>query len=153
MVTYPPAADEPPVRLAAHIDCASSETVELLTRDADKFRTPAVADRYLGRGLSGDIYGREGTVTRIRIGSCELTNVLVAIVPATVGSSKPAPAVVANGLLRRFNVIYDYASQKLYIKPNAHLTERTGSGSASGHRCRRNRGPIETLRALSERGR
>lgn len=119
------ASDEPPVRLAAYIDCASSETVELLTRDTDKFRTPAVTrERYLGRGLSGDIYGREGTMTRVRLGSYELTNVLVAIVPAAVRSKQAgADAVVANGLLRRFNVIYDYARQKLYIKLNARFAE------------------------------
>jgi hypothetical protein len=118
------AADEPPVRLAVYIDCASSEAVELLTREVDKFRTPAVTrERYLGRGLSGDIYGREGTMAKVRLGSHELTNVLVAIVPAAVRSKQAgADAVVANGLLRRFNVIYDYARQKLYIKPNSHFT-------------------------------
>ena len=49
---------------------------------------------------------------------------MAAIVPAAVRSKQVgADAVVANGLLRRFNVIYDYARQKLYLPPNAHFTE------------------------------
>ena len=66
--------DEQPVRLATYIDFASSEALELLTREANKFTLPATTrERYLGRGLSGDIYGQDGTISRMRLGSHELT--------------------------------------------------------------------------------
>ena len=117
--------DEPPVRLAAYIDFASSEALELLTRDANNFTLPAdTKEKYLGRGLSGDIYGREGTISRMRLGSHELTKVVVAIAPAAVRSKQQgADAVVGNNALRRFNVIFDYADRKLHIRPNAHFQE------------------------------
>ncbi len=117
--------DEPPVRLAAYIDFASSEALELLTRDANRFSLPAAMnERYLGRGLSGDIYGHEGTINRMRLGSHELKNVVVAIVPAAIRSRQEgADAVVGNNALRRFNVIFDYANHKLHIRPNSHFLE------------------------------
>ncbi len=117
--------EEQPVRLAAYIDFASSEALELLKRDANKFTLPAATkEKYLGRGLSGDIYGQEGTISRMRLGAHELTNVVVAIVPAAVRSRQDgADAVVGNNALRRFNVIFDYANRKLHIRPNSHFPE------------------------------
>jgi hypothetical protein len=117
--------DEQPVRLTSYIDFASGEALELLTRDANKFTLPtATKEKYLGRGLSGDIYGQEGTISRMRLGSYELTKVVVAIAPAAVRSRQEgADAVIGNNALRRFNVIFDYANRKLHIRPNAHFPE------------------------------
>ncbi len=117
--------DEPLVTLATYIDYASSEALELLDTGANRFGLPAtMKNRYLGRGLSGDINGREGRIARLRLGPYELTNVLVAVAPAEVRSRQGnADAVVANNLLRRFNVIFDYAHQKLHIRPNSHFCE------------------------------
>ncbi len=91
----------------------------------NKFTLPAATkERYLGRGLSGDIYGQEGTISRMRLGSHELTKVVVAIAPAAVRSRQQgADAVVGNNALRRFNVIFDYANRKLHIRPNLHFAE------------------------------
>ncbi len=91
----------------------------------NKFTLPAATkERYLGRGLSGDIYGQEGTISRMRLGSHELTKVVVAIAPAAVRSRQQgADAVVGNNALRRFNVIFDYANRKLHIRPNSHFAE------------------------------
>lgn len=118
-------AGERPVKLAAYIDNASSEALELLTRESNRFCVPAVlAPRYLGRGLSGDIHGQEGTLARLRLGSHELTNVVAAVVPAATRSKQDgADAVLANDALRRFNVIFDYAHSRLHIRPNSHFRE------------------------------
>jgi hypothetical protein len=113
------------VRLAAYIDFASGEALELLTRDANQFTLPeATKQKYLGRGLSGDIYGQEGTISWMRLGAHELKKVIVAIAPAAVRSQQQdADAVVGNNALRRFNVIFDYAGRKLHIRPNSHFLE------------------------------
>jgi hypothetical protein len=34
-----------------------------------------------------------------------------------------ADAIVANNALRRFNVIFDYARQRLLLRPNSHVAE------------------------------
>ena len=116
-------ADEPPARLSAYIDSASRETLELLRRDANRFTLPATTTkRHLGRGLSGDIYGEEGTIARVRIGDHELESVRVAIALASTRSrQRDADAIVGNGVLSRFHVVFDYAGERLHIRPNAHF--------------------------------
>jgi len=117
--------DEPPVRLSTYIDFASREALELLTRDVNRFQLPAeTKSYYLGRGLSGDIFGQEATIARMRIGSQQLTDVRVAIAAASVRSRQDnADGIVGNDALRRFNVIFDYAHAKLHIRPNSSFSE------------------------------
>ena len=117
--------DEPLTRIATYIDSASSEALELLSRPTNRFRIPTTTkERYLGRGLSGDIYGQEGTIARMRIGSHQLTDVLVAVAPAVVRSKqKEADGVIGNNALRRFNVIFDYAHNKMHVRRNSHFSE------------------------------
>ena len=112
-------ADEAPVVLATYIDCASGEALELLERETNTFRMPATtSERLLGRGLSGDIYGKEGRVSRILVGPFALEDVAVMVTPAAVRSKQEgADAVVGNGLLSRFDVVFDYAHQKLHVRP------------------------------------
>jgi len=79
---------------------------------------------YLGRGLSGDIMGKRGIIAKVIIGPYELKNVTAAFADAAVRSKqRGADGVIANNLLRRFNLIFDYAGKKLYLKPNSHIAE------------------------------
>ena len=114
-----------PVQIACYIDYASSEAVELLLKPDQKFAVPnAMKEVYLGRGLSGDINGRIGKIAKVIIGPHEITNVPAAFVAAEVRSKQNgADGVIANNLLRRFNLIFDYARRKLYVKPNSHFLE------------------------------
>ncbi|MHB1192926.1 MAG: hypothetical protein ACYC6F_07740 [Longimicrobiales bacterium] len=112
-------ADEAPVVLATYIDCASGEALELLERETNTFRMPATtSERLLGRGLSGDIYGKDGRLSRVLIGPFALEDVAVMVTPAAVRSKQEgADAVVGNELLSRFDVVFDYAHQKLHVRP------------------------------------
>lgn len=114
---------ENPVTLNCYIDYASSESIELLMKPGQKFSLPEVTEEYyLGRGLSGDIYGKRGKIAKVVIGPYELKNISAAFAPAEVRSKqRGTDAVVANNLLRRFNLIFDYANKKFYIKPNSHF--------------------------------
>jgi hypothetical protein len=114
-------ADEEPVAVSCYIDYASSEAIELLLKPGQKFTVPPSArEAYLGRGMSGDIRGMIGTIARVIIGPHEVLNVPAAFVAAEVRSRQPgADGVIANRLLRRFNLIFDYANRKLYLKPNS----------------------------------
>jgi hypothetical protein len=118
-------ANEDPVSLSCYIDFASSEAIELLLRPDQKFKMPETnGEVLLGRGLSGDITGSRGKIARVMIGPHEMADVQAAFVDAAVRSRQPgAEGIVANGLLRRFNLIFDYAGKKLYLKPNSHNKE------------------------------
>lgn len=74
----------------------------------------------LGRGLSGDIYGQEGDIAWVALGPHRMGDVTVAFTPAEIRSKQPgADAVLGNGLLRRFNCVFDYSGMRLYLKPNS----------------------------------
>lgn len=117
--------DEAPVPISVYIDYASRDAIELLERPGMKYGLPRdTEEAHLGRGLSGDIYGRTGRVARVIIGGHGLLDVSAAIADAKVRSKQDnADAVLGCGALRRFNLIFDYAGKKLYLKPNSHFDE------------------------------
>lgn len=107
-----------PVELACYIDSASAETVECLIRPEQTFNLPEKTEPvYLGRGLSGDIMGSRGMIDKVRIGPFELENLTAAFASADHRSKQPgADGVIGGGLLKHFNLVYDYANLKLYLK-------------------------------------
>jgi hypothetical protein len=109
--------EEDPVRLSSYIDFAAEEALELLDRDTNVFIVPAeTREVYAGRGLSGDIYGAEGRVSRVIIGPYQLEDVLVVVVPAEIRSRQEgADAIIGSGLLRRFNVTFDYSRSRILL--------------------------------------
>lgn len=113
------------IPVAAYIDLASSEAIEMLTREDTKFQLPTdLKDYYLGRGLSGDIYGQRGTISYLKIGSFYLKNVLATFATAETRSKQQgADGVIANNALRRFNLIFDYKKKRLYINPNSSFND------------------------------
>ena len=114
---------EEPVMLSAYIDYAAGEEIELLEKPEMKFNLPQETEEaYLGRGLSGDIYGKTGNIAKLIIGPYELREIEASIAPAEVRSKQDnADAILGVGSLRRFNHVFDYANKKLYIKPNRHF--------------------------------
>ncbi|MFH1679392.1 MAG: aspartyl protease family protein [Candidatus Eisenbacteria bacterium] len=120
--------DAEPVSSDVYIDLAAGEAIEILVRPEMKFPVPVgLEEKYVGTGLSGDIHGGIGRVARIRIGSFELRDVLAAFVPAEVRSKQEgADAVLGGDLLRRFNVVFDYAGGALFLKPSRHYAEPFG---------------------------
>ena len=116
---------ERPTRLSTYIDFAASEPIELLERPGMKVGLPEkTIDAYLGTGLSGDIHGKKGNISKLIIGPYELNDVTASFAPAKVRSKQEnADAVLGSGALRRFNLIFDYSNRKLYMKPNAQFNE------------------------------
>jgi hypothetical protein len=108
------------IPLQVYIDSASGEALELLVRPGQRFILPEdLETRYLGRGLSGDISGLFGQVTRLRLGSFVLENVPTAFPQADVRSRQPgADGILCNGTLMRFHVVFDFSQGKLFLKPN-----------------------------------
>jgi len=115
--------DEEPILLSMYIDYASRQAVELLEKPDMKFSLPEETDEvFIGRGLSGDIYGKKGRISKLIIGSYVLSNVSAVFATAKIRSKQEnADGILGNNSLRRFNLIFDYANKKLYIKPNKYF--------------------------------
>jgi len=77
---------------------------------------------YIGRGLSGDIEGSLGKLSKIWISDFLLSNPVVAF-PDSVSISGTSinsqrEGTVGSQLLSRFDLIFDQGTNSLYVKPN-----------------------------------
>jgi len=118
---------EDPVTISTYIDFAAGETIELLEKPNMKVTIPTkLEEAHLGRGLSGDIYGKTGIISKLIIGPYELNRIKAAFVSSSIRSKQSnADGIIGNGSLKYFNLIFDYKNKKLYLKPNAHyLSDR-----------------------------
>lgn len=109
------------IPMNVYIDLAAGEVLELLVRPDMKFSLPdsLTEERYLGTGLSGDIHGKIGSISRLKMGSLELKDVPTTFPLGEVRSKQEgADGILGNGALRRFNVVFDYSHGVLYLSPN-----------------------------------
>jgi len=109
---------EEPQEMDSYIDLADNAEFVLLVSDSAKFKVPDdVEPVYLGRGLSGDVYGSKGRAALVQLDTYQLKDLAVGFAPERVRSKQPgADAVIGGSLLARFNTVYDYAGGRLYIK-------------------------------------
>jgi len=116
------------VDVALYIDFASGEAVELMTKPGMKFELPdGLEESHLGTGLSGDIHGHTGRIAWFELGGCRFEDVAAVVAPDEVRSKQEgADVVIGNGLLKRFDVVFDYADASravMWLKPNAHFDD------------------------------
>ena len=108
------------IPVAMYIDLASGDAVELLIKEGMKYELPEdLKASHLGTGLSGDIYGYQGRIAAFQLGPFRLPDVAAAFAPGEVRSKQEgADGVIGNGLLNRFNLVFDYRNERLYLEPN-----------------------------------
>ena len=79
-------------------------------------------DDYLGKGLSGDIFGKRAKLREIRIGSFLIFNANVSYPDSTsmvtMHSNKERNGTLGAGILKRFHVIMDYPGRRITLKKN-----------------------------------
>lgn len=118
--------DEEPVLLNVYIDYASSLSLEFTEKTEKKIKPPKTFESdFYGFGLSGEIHGKTGRVSKFIIGKYEFNNVTATFFgkEGRSKSDKSADGVISNDALRRFNLIFDYKNKKLLIKPNKSFNE------------------------------
>ncbi|MBT8252989.1 MAG: aspartyl protease family protein [Bacteroidia bacterium] len=110
-----------PVKLL--IDSGGSDAVWLFE---DEERAIEIPDKnfedFLGRGLSGRVYGKRAKIELLKIGKFEMKRVNVAF-PDSLSISfarkfKERSGTVAGNVLKRFNIIMDYRNGKISLKRN-----------------------------------
>ncbi len=116
------------VPAGTYIDLAAGDAVVILVGEGKKFSAPdGLEEKYLGTGLSGDIHGGVGRISRLRIGPFDLFDVTAAFAPAEVRSKqKGADAILGGDSLRRFDIVFDYAGGALYLRPSRYFAEPFG---------------------------
>lgn len=90
---------------------------------AFSFQPDPFVDDYLGRGLSGDIYGQRGRIDSIALGPFSVKRPLVAFPKGDfiqhLLQINGRNGSLGNELLKRFHLVWDYPNQKIYVYPNA----------------------------------
>lgn len=106
------------------IDTGNSDAVWLFQEQDKKITlpNPQFSD-FLGKGFSGNVYGVRGRIREFSLGKFSFENPLISypdssstqnlkLVENRVGS-------IGSELMKRFDVIYDYPNNKLYLKKNS----------------------------------
>lgn len=111
------------------IDTGSSDALWLF-EDIENGITPKedlFFDDYLGKGLSGSVYGKRSKVKSFQLGEFVLNDVNVAF-PASISIDraklyKERSGSVGGSILKRFNIHFDYTNRKIYFKKNSYYND------------------------------
>lgn len=106
------------------VDTGGSDSVWLF--ENDKIKCPdTFFDDFLGRGFSGDIFGKRSRITSLKLLDMEVKEPTVSF-PSAVSLQSVEMVTgrngsIGSGVLRRFDVVFDYPNQKMYIKKNSNF--------------------------------
>jgi hypothetical protein len=118
--------EDVPVKLL--VDTGASDAIWLSTNSDSRISLPEnhIAT-FLGRGLSGDLYGKKGRIGAIWVGPLVLYEPIVAfpdneLVDQLIGKNDRNGTLGAE-ILRRFYITMDYPGKRLILRPNANLKD------------------------------
>ncbi|MBC9796090.1 retropepsin-like aspartic protease [Sinomicrobium weinanense] len=110
------------------IDSGSSDALWLFRKEKENLVTPENHfEDFLGRGLSGSIYGDRARVEKLQIGQFELKEAKVAF-PDSVSIQHLQNLNERDGslgaeVLKRFNIVFDYGEGKLTLRRNRYFKQ------------------------------
>ncbi len=118
--------EDVPVKLL--VDTGASDAIWLSTNSDNRISLPENhIETFLGRGLSGDLYGKKGRIGAIWVGPLVLYEPIVAfpendLVDQLIGKNDRNGTLGAE-ILRRFYVTMDYPNKRLILRPNSDLKD------------------------------
>lgn len=113
-------AGETPVPVELVIDTGNRAALTLNTGDQTGLSLPEQVIPGHARGVNGEVERLFGRIRHIRLGSFQCDDVIASF---RTPEHEPAPpwakdGALGQGLLCRFNVIFDYRGQRLILEPN-----------------------------------
>jgi len=118
--------EDVPVKLL--VDTGASDAIWLSTNSDSRISLPENhIETFLGRGLSGDLYGKKGRIGAIWVGPLVLYEPIVAfpdneLVDQLIGKNDRNGTLGAE-ILRRFYITMDYTGKRLILRPNGNLKD------------------------------
>nr|WP_299344541.1 aspartyl protease family protein [Allomuricauda sp.] len=118
--------DEKNVPVKLLVDTGSSDALWLFNQPEKGLEVPEQHyEDYLGRGLSGDIFGKRSKVSGIKLGTFEVKDAKVAFpYRESFGFLKDfgdRNGSIGGEVLRRFNVVFDYSRGLVTLKKNGNF--------------------------------
>jgi hypothetical protein len=110
------------------IDSGGSDALWLFNDEERGINIPEkYFDDFLGRGLSGNVYGKRAKVDGFSLGKFKLDRVNVAFPDSTSISFarkfKERSGTISGEVLKRFNIIFDYPNRKISLKRNRNFSD------------------------------
>ena len=113
---------ELPVKML--MDTGSSDAVWLFEDDFINVPETYYED-FLGKGLTGDIYGKRTKINQIKIADFELNNAKAAFPNMetfnTIADFGNRNGSLGGEVLKRFDMVFDYANQKITLRKNSNF--------------------------------
>lgn len=107
------------------IDTGMTDALWLFSSNSDSTSKDKKHEGYLGKGLSGDIFGTRGRIAVVGLGRYNLNSVTVSYPDSVALTTIPDSEVsgrdgtLGNEVLSRFNLIIDYPHNRLIFRPNS----------------------------------
>ncbi len=107
------------------IDIGNSDALWLFQNTKSEIKIPEKNfDDYLGKGFSGDIFGKRTRIASFKINAFEFENPIIAMPDSSsiksVSMVKNRDGSVGGEILKRFSVIFDYKNNWMYLTKNSH---------------------------------
>ena len=112
--------DKPAFDYRLFIDLGGIYPVSLVIDDRLEIEKPTGEKTLLGYGASGAIRGYQSMLGSLKIGGYELKDVASVMIESTEGGDY-TNTTIGLPILMRFNLIFDYFNERLYLEPNSHF--------------------------------
>ncbi|WP_304198713.1 PDZ domain-containing protein [Flavobacterium alvei] len=105
------------------VDIGNSDAIWLFeNKDNGIFIPPKNFEDYLGKGFSGDVEGKRAQIKKFAFSKFEFNNPIVAFPDSSsiknVRMVKNRAGSIGAEILKRFNLVFDYPNQKMFLKKN-----------------------------------
>ncbi len=108
------------------IDTGNTDAIWLFKEKSNQIVLPKINfDDFLGKGFSGDVFGKRGRIKTFELGDFKLNNPLVAFPDAVsttdIDTIQNRLGSIGAEVMKRFTVVFDYKNQFLYLKKNSNF--------------------------------
>ncbi|MFK7749968.1 MAG: aspartyl protease family protein [Kordia sp.] len=119
---------EPDIPVKLLIDSGGSDALWLFEDKEKNINIPTKKfDDFLGRGLSGSIYGIRSRVKKFNVGKFTFENAKVAFPDSTaiayVKNFKERNGSIGGEILKRFKVIFDYGNKRVRLRKSRYFSD------------------------------
>ena len=120
---------EIPVKLL--LDIGNSDAIWLFQNEFKQIKIPDKNfEDYLGKGFSGDIFGKRAQIKKFAMAKLEFQNPVIAFPDSTsirhVTLVKDRSGSVGSEILKRFTVVFDYPNKKIFLRRNKNFDSPFG---------------------------
>ncbi len=110
------------------VDLGNSDALWLFENIEKGIKVPQPNfEDYLGKGFSGDIHGFRAKIKKVSIEDFSFANPIVSFPDAvsikSVNRVADRVGSIGGEILKRFNILFDYPEQSLYIRKSSHFAD------------------------------